>query len=137
MADGPAEDALLDAVGLARRAGRLAVGTRAVLEAAERGELDAAVVAGDAGGNALDRLAPLLEGATPTVRAADRRSLGRALGRGPVVAVGVTDPGLGRKIRRLARDAGTDGRIPRSDGPYDPGDGASPGGPETSTVHAS
>ena len=138
MADGSAEDRLLDALGLARRAGRLATGTRAVLEAARTGELELAVVAGDAGDNALARLRGVLEGPAPTVRAADRRRLGEALGRAPLVAVGVTDAGLARKVRRLAagRTAG-DARTPRADGPYDPGDHGSPGGTETSTIHAS
>lgn len=140
VAEGP-DGRLLEALGLARRAGRLAVGTRAVREAAETGELALAVVAADAGENALGRLGPVLEGDAPSVRVADRRALGQALGRGPVVAVGVTDPGLAGKIRRLAGGAASDaGRTPRTDGPYEP-EGEAAGGPgggaETSAIHVS
>lgn len=138
MAEEAAVDRLLDVLGLARRAGRLATGTRAVLEAARTGELELAVVADDAGENALARLRAVLDGPAPTVRAADRERLGEALGRVPLVVVGVTDAGLARKVRRLAADAGPeDARTPRADGPYDPGDGGSPGGAEKSTIHAS
>lgn len=142
MADA-ADARLLDALGLARRAGKLVVGTRAVREAAAGGELVLAVVARDAGENAVGRLGPVLAGPATAVRAADRRSLGECLGRGPVVAVGVTDEGLARKIRRLAgADVPDGGRTPRTDGPYEPEEDAagSPdgdGGAETSTIHVS
>lgn len=139
MADREARDRLLDILGLARRAGSLAVGTRAVLEAADEGDLRVTVVAADAGENALGRLTRVLEGPEPVVRAADRRGLGEALGRGPVVALGVTDAGLAREVRRLAGDIGEAGpRTPRADAPYDPEDrGGSSADAETSTVHAS
>lgn len=92
---GPPEERALDLLGLALRAGRLEVGTVAVREAARAGELCGAVVAADAGENARDRVVPLLEASgVPVLEAVDRRSLGRALGRGPVVVAGLTDPGL-------------------------------------------
>ena len=127
---------MLEALGLARRAGHLAVGTRAVLEAGDEGELRLTVVAGDAGENALGRLSRVLDGSVPSVRAADRRALGEALGRGPVVALGVTEAGLARKVRRLAEGA-EPGRTRTGDRPYDPGDGGTPGDAETNPIHAS
>lgn len=125
MADGTPDGRLLEALGLARRAGHLAVGTRSVLQAVDEGELRVAVVAADAGDNALGRLTRVLEGPAPVVRATDRRALGEALGRGPVVVVGVTEAGLAGKVRRLAdpgRRAG--GRTPAEDA-------------ETNPIHAS
>lgn len=112
---------LLDALGLARRAGRLAVGTRAVRETAAAGDLELLVVAGDAGDNALGRLGPAREASgRPTVRAVDREALGAALGRGPVVAVGITDRGLAEEVERLAdRPASDRDRTPGGDGPYE------------------
>lgn len=138
MAEGAPDDRLLEALGLARRAGRLVVGARAVREAAEKGELRLTVVAADAGGNALDRLGAIRE-RSPVVRAVDRRSLGRALGRAAVVAAGVTDAGLAGKIRRLAASAeGADRRTPRRGAPYDAEDRDAPGGEaEKNPIHAS
>lgn len=119
MSDAAGEEAgaderrALDLLGIALRGGRLQVGTTAVKEGARAGELEAAVLAADAGGNARDRVLPLLEAAgVPVAEAADRRSLGRALGRDRVVIVGVTDAGLARAVMealraRPAGDAGT------------------------------
>lgn len=138
MAERVAGGRLLEALGLTRRAGHLAVGTRAVLEAGDQGDLRLTVVAGDAGENALGRLSRVLDGSIPSVRAADRRALGEALGRGPVVALGVTEPGLARKVRRLAERAGGEpGRTRADDGSYDVGDGRTPGDAETNPIHAS
>lgn len=87
----------LQALGLARRAGRAAVGTRAVLTAARSRRLEALIVAHDASPNALDRV----HGASrrvPIVRCGTRETLGLALGRGPVAVVGVTDREFARRI---------------------------------------
>lgn len=120
MADPGSASRLLDVLGLARRAGRLVVGTRAVREAAGGDELRLVAVAGDAGDNALGRLRPVLDRSGLTVvEVADRQSLGAALGRGPVVAVGLTDRGLAEEVRRLAERSGSDRRrTPAEDGPY-------------------
>lgn len=94
----------LNLLGIALRGGRLEVGTTAVKEGARRGELEAAVVAGDAGENARDRVLPLLEAAgVPVAEVADGRSLGRALGRDRTVVVGVTDAGLAREVMDVLR----------------------------------
>jgi ribosomal protein L7Ae-like RNA K-turn-binding protein len=92
-----AERSALQTLGLARRAGRAAVGTRAVLTAARSRRLEALVVAHDASPNALDRV----RGASrrvPVVKCGTRETLGLALGRGPVAVVGVTDREFARRI---------------------------------------
>ena len=93
----------LAALGLTVRSGDAAIGTRAVLEAAAEGELELLVVAEDATDNALHRLRGALR-TVPTVRLGRKGELGRRVGRGPVVAVGVTDRGLAAKIREDAAE---------------------------------
>lgn len=98
----------LQALGLALRAGRVAVGTRAVKEAADAGELRLLVLARDATDNALGRLRGALErSGAARLRCGTRADIGEALGRGPVAAVGVTDRSLADRIRTLAPDETT------------------------------
>jgi ribosomal protein L7Ae-like RNA K-turn-binding protein len=87
----------LQALGLARRAGRAAVGTRAVLVAARTRRLSALIVARDASPNALDRVRGAIR-TIPIVRCGTRETLGLAVGRGPVAVVGVTDREFARRI---------------------------------------
>lgn len=94
-------DRVLDTLGLATRAGRVAVGTRQVLEAARAGELHLALLAEDATANAVGRVAGPLEG-VPVMRRGDKTALGRAVGRGPTAVVGVRDQGLAAEMTRLA-----------------------------------
>lgn len=104
----PGEAGALSALGLARRAGRAAVGTRAVREAAAAGRLELLVLARDAGGNARGRLGrSLTEAGAPVLECGTRAALGAALGRGPTVAVGVTDPGLASRIVRALEEKDT------------------------------
>lgn len=105
MSEGPGADArALNLLGIALRGGRLEVGTTAVKEEARRGALEAAVLAGDAGENARDRVLPLLEATgVPVAEAADGDALGRALGRDRVVVVGITDAGLAREVMDVLR----------------------------------
>lgn len=110
----PSRRRALDALGLALRAGRAVVGTRSVADAARAGELELVVWAEDASGNARGRISGTLRDAAPVeVTLGDRGALGDAVGRGPVVVVGVSDPGLARKIAGLAGDGSAD----RQDGP--------------------
>lgn len=111
-AGGPgAEQRALDLLGIALRGGRLEVGTTAVKKGARRGRLAAAVLAGDAGENARDRVLPLLEATgVPVAEAADGDTLGRALGRNRTVIVGITDEGLaGEVLDALAGEWDADG----------------------------
>ena len=92
-----AERSALQTLGLARRAGRAAVGTRAVLTAARSRRLEALIVAHDASPNAMNRVRGAAR-RVPIVRCGTRETLGLALGRGPVAVVGVTDRGFARRI---------------------------------------
>lgn len=65
------------------------------MKALDRGELSLVLVAEDATENALARMSGLFrEEAPPVRRFATRRELGEALGRGPLVAVGISDDSL-------------------------------------------
>lgn len=92
----------LGALGLARRAGRAAVGTRAVREAARAGRVRAVVLAGDASPGARRRVEKGLQDGTPIVSLADRERLGRAVGRETVTVVAVTDAGLAARVTAAA-----------------------------------
>lgn len=97
---------VLQLLGLARRAGHLVIGTQAVREAASRGQLALVIVAEDAAENAHRRLDSVMrEKGIRVVRLEERESLGRAVGRGNVVVVGVRDRGLGARIAEAAGGA--------------------------------
>lgn len=74
------------------------------------------LIARDAGRNARGRLAPEVA-EVETLRCGTRRSLGAALGRGPVAVVGVTERGLATRLARAlgvepgSRGKGRGGRI--------------------------
>ena len=124
--DAPREAERLGLLGLARRAGWAAVGTRAVREAGRAGRLAAVVLAGDAAENARLRLGGLLgRGDVPLLEVADRARLGAAVGKGPVAVVGVMDAGIARRLLATDRAPGvagadgglrTDGQMVREDG---------------------
>ncbi|MFW6201806.1 MAG: L7Ae/L30e/S12e/Gadd45 family ribosomal protein [Gemmatimonadota bacterium] len=93
-------------LGLAARAGRVVAGTRAVREAARRGRLDFVVVAADASANAREKLIPLLRATgVPHAEALDRATLGAALGRARLSAVGLTDEAMATRLREIFRAA--------------------------------
>lgn len=99
------ERRVLQLLGLARRAGHAVVGTQAVKDAADRGELTVVIVAGDATANAWRRLEGTVgDGRVPVVSCGTRESLGRAVGRGGAVVAGVRDRGLGERIESLGAD---------------------------------
>jgi ribosomal protein L7Ae-like RNA K-turn-binding protein len=110
---------VLQLVGLARRAGYVAVGTRAVKEAASRGDLCVVVVAADATENARKRLHGLTgQAEVAVVTCGARGSLGRAVGRQQAVVVGIGDRGLGQRIVGEASGHGVQAR-PSSSGTGD------------------
>lgn len=98
----------LTTLGLARRAGRVAIGTRAVQQAAAAGELRAVILAADAGPGARKRLQGVLRaGGVDVLSVGSRRRLGRALGRDDLVVAGVTDEGFAALLgERLPLDPG-------------------------------
>jgi ribosomal protein L7Ae-like RNA K-turn-binding protein len=95
-------DAVPGIIGLAARAGALIQGTERVREAVRGGKVKFVVVAADASDNAKDKLVPLLEASgVPFVEGHDRTSLGMAIGKAPVSAVGVTDREFASRIRAV------------------------------------
>ena len=89
-------------LGLAVRSGAVVPGTTMVREAARRGALKLALLAGDASDNSRAKLVPLLEArGIPYRVVVDRAALGLAVGRAPVAAVGVTDAGMARRLEEL------------------------------------
>ena len=93
---------VLGLVGLGLR-GRLAVvGVQQVRDAAKRGRLKIALVAGDASQNSLNKITGLLTGRSVTViDAFTARELGAVTGRDAVAVVGVTDAGLAAGIKEV------------------------------------
>jgi len=117
-----AERRALEILGLARRAGRVELGTRAVQEAGAEGRLRCVLLAEDAGGSARGRLSRALrDGEVTLLRVSSRRRLGAALGREDLVTAGVTDEGFARLVAGLlpeeAEADAADGPGPGPDGP--------------------
>jgi ribosomal protein L7Ae-like RNA K-turn-binding protein len=98
---------VLKLVGLTRRAGRAVIGTKAVREAARRGSLSLALVARDAGDNARSRVVPVFDATgTPWLPCGSHAALGRAIGRGRAVVIGIADARLANRMRQiLERDS--------------------------------
>lgn len=91
--------ASLRAVGMARRAGCVEIGTRAVREAGREARLAAILVARDASVSVRQRLERLRSACGAIlVTCGDRAALGAAVGRGPVAALGVTDSRLAELV---------------------------------------
>lgn len=101
----PAADseALLRMLGLAARAGAIVPGVDRVREAARGGQLEFVVVAADASDNSRDKVLPLLE--SRQIRHAvmfDRDTLGAAIGKAPMSALGITDRKLASRVEEMA-----------------------------------
>ena len=115
-----AERRALEILGLARRAGRVALGTRAVREAGAEGRLRCVLLARDAGHNARDRLGKTATGeGVRVLRVSSRSTLAAALGRDDLVTVGVTDEGFARLVSELLPEEGavaTRGSAPDPEG---------------------
>ena len=97
---------ILGLAGLGVR-GRLAVvGVERVREAARKGTLKLAIVAGDASKNSLDKVVPLL--AAKKVRMLDgigAAALGAAVGKDATAVVGIVDVQLAKGIRGIVDSA--------------------------------
>jgi ribosomal protein L7Ae-like RNA K-turn-binding protein len=107
-----ASDRTLGLLGLAFRAGVVVSGVEQVREGARSGRLLCVIVARDASVNSRGKLIPLLQAQRiPVVERFDRATLGDALGRSNLSAVGVTDASFAARIRALLEaDANVDGR---------------------------
>lgn len=89
-------------LGLAARAGAVLPGTERVREAARAGELQFVLVAADASANSLDKLLPLLEKRNVDHAVVlDRVTLGGAIGKAPISAIGITETKLASRVREL------------------------------------
>lgn len=97
-----ARRAVLDLLGLAARARAVVAGTDAVRQGAREGSLARVVLAGDAAAGQREKLVPLLEArGVPFDVVFTREDLGRAVGRNPVAAIGVSDRNLARRVGEL------------------------------------
>ena len=84
-------------LGIARRAGLIVLGTRAVRGALRKGSVHLLILAKDASENALPRLGE--EGKNVSrIRLGTRDTLGKAVGRGEVVVAGIIDSDLATKL---------------------------------------
>lgn len=100
---------VLGLVGLGLR-GRLAVvGVQQVRDAAKRGSLKVALVAGDASQNSLDKVTNLLKArSVPVIGEFSASELGAVAGRDAVAVVGVTNAGLAKGIMTAIPAAGNE-----------------------------
>ena len=98
------EQALRGYLNLARKAGRLALGFRAVRQSLAQGRCELLVLALDAG----DSLQRLDRGDLPVIRPADKTILGGWFGRGELSVIGVTDPHLAEALMKASRASGND-----------------------------
>jgi ribosomal protein L7Ae-like RNA K-turn-binding protein len=109
---------LLGLLGLACRAGRLALGARAVTAMVSEGRRPLVIVARDAGASQRERLLRLAPVRRLLADAVDRQQLARALGRRELAVVAVADPDFVRGIEGIERldGGGEDGRSRRTRG---------------------
>jgi ribosomal protein L7Ae-like RNA K-turn-binding protein len=102
---GGAARPLLSLLGIAARAGATVPGTDAVRASAREGKAVLVLLGSDASPTQRRKLVPLLDARGIPYRVGpSRAALGAALGRGPVSAVAVTEPGLARRLLELAAD---------------------------------
>jgi ribosomal protein L7Ae-like RNA K-turn-binding protein len=98
-------DRALGFVGLAARAGALAVGTSATRMALQQGGVAAVVLAEDRSARTKEKVERLARGAgIPTLIGPAAVALGARIGRGAVQAVGITDDALARGLVNAAGD---------------------------------
>ena len=97
---------VLGLVGLGIRGRRAVVGVQQVRDAARRGKLKLALVAGDASKNSMDKVVPLLTArGVAMIEGLTSADLAAVCGRESVSAIGVLDSGLASGIRAAAPDA--------------------------------
>jgi ribosomal protein L7Ae-like RNA K-turn-binding protein len=98
-------DGVLQLLGLAARAGAVKAGTGQVVDGVRGGRVVFVVVAEDLTSTGRAKLIPLIEreGVRFAVRYT-RAELGRAVGKSPLAAVGIADPGFGDRLAALLGD---------------------------------
>jgi ribosomal protein L7Ae-like RNA K-turn-binding protein len=91
---------ILGLVGLGIRGRRAVVGVQQVRDAARRGKLKLALVAGDASKNSMDKVVPLLTArGVAMIDDLTSADLASVTGRESVAAIGVVDAGLANGIK--------------------------------------
>ena len=109
------ERRLLGLVGLGVRARTVVVGVEQVRVAVRRGRVVLALVAPDASRHSRDKVLPLLAARrVRVIEGPSAASLGSAVGRDTVAAVGIIDPSLAAGVRRLVDPGGETVRHSRS-----------------------
>ncbi len=101
MAAGSAEERLLGLLGLARRAGQLAVGGTAVEKMVARGRRPLVIVARDCGAALRNKALHLEPVRGFLVDLVEREDLARVLGRNKLAVVAVADHGFVDGIKKL------------------------------------
>jgi len=97
---------VLGLVGLGIRGRRAVVGVQQVRDAARRGKLKLALVAGDASKNSMDKVVPLLTArGVAMIEGLTSADLATVCGRESVSAIGVLDSGLASGIKAAAPDS--------------------------------
>ena len=93
-------------LGIAQRAGAVVKGTDATRRGLRQGEVRLVIVAEDGSATQKKKVIPLAGARDVDVRMLGTRDeLGRAVGRGPLTVVGITQPGFEKELRkRLGRD---------------------------------
>lgn len=95
-------DRTLQLLGLAARAGSVVPGTRQVVDGTRAGRVAFVLVASDLTATGRAKLVPVLEReGVPHAVQYTRAELGRAVGRSPLAAVGIVDPGFGDRLATL------------------------------------
>lgn len=109
---------VLGMIGLARRAGRAALGREETIRLLERGKIHTVVIAKDAGRSlrtAMDRAMETCD-SLALITSASKEELGHALGRSTLGVVGIADEEFGRQIRQLVQQNRSTGiEDPRSE----------------------
>lgn len=99
----PPEEALLDLLGLAARAGGISAGTDGVRRDLREGKVVEVILAADGSPTQHRKLIPLLEARGIRYRTLlSRDRIGAAIGRPPVSAIGFTHRGFARRAAELA-----------------------------------
>jgi len=105
MAGGSAEERLLGLLGLARRAGQLAIGGSAVENMVTRGRRPLVIVARDSGASLRNKMLHLDPVRGFLVDLVSREDLSKALGREKLAVVAIADRGFVSGIEKLGLTA--------------------------------
>lgn len=109
------ESEVLSLLGLAARAGAVAMGTDATRRTARRGEARVVILAGDAAHGQRRKVLNLIRHkSVPHATLADRASLGAAVGGAPLSAVAVTSASFAEHV--LRRLPSGNGEVENSEG---------------------